>query len=80
MSLRTEDQLDELDQIRASYESAFREWAFQVELLNTMSEAGVDAESIESQQARVAAAKEAYRDSRDRLARHLLLASTAAGA
>lgn len=80
MSLRTEQPVVDLDQIRADYECTFHEWAFQVELLKTMSEGGADAASIESQHAQVVAAKEAYRRQRDVLARHLMLASTAAGA
>jgi hypothetical protein len=72
MSYASEDRERHLERLRAEYQQAFEEWALQVDRLQTVS--GVDPTNCATKEARrrVEAAENAYRETRDLLARDLL--------
>jgi hypothetical protein len=56
-----------LDRLRADYKEAFDEWALQITRLQTLSQSDPQGLVTKEAEHRVAAAENAYRDSRDRL-------------
>jgi hypothetical protein len=68
MSSKTADLQTNLGQVASEYKSAFREWAEQVGLLQSLSESQPDSWVIDEARARADAAEAAYRETRNHLA------------
>jgi len=61
------DKKDAPTGLRAEYNGAFHEWAFEVNRLHQINQDAVDSSVIEQAQDRVAEAEISYREVRDRL-------------
>ena len=68
MSCETLEEKLQLEQLRAEYNGAFAEWAFAVKRLLVLEAAADEILAVNAARERVAAAEDAYRLSRDRLA------------
>ncbi len=68
MSSKTADLETNLGQVESEYKTAFREWAEQVGLLQSLSESQPDSWVIDEVRARADAAEAAYRETRNHLA------------
>jgi hypothetical protein len=69
---------NQLNQLREAYDAAFHEWARQCASLQSLADSPANAAAIQEAAARVDGAYRTYRDSRNRLARKMLLSGTAA--
>lgn len=73
MSYASEDRERHLERLRAEYQEAFEEWALQVGRLQTVSGADpMNCIATKEARQRAEAAENAYRETRDLLARDLL--------
>lgn len=63
----TSDKKDTPTGLRAEYNGAFHEWAFEVNRLHRINQDAADSSVIEQAQDRVAEAEISYREVRDRL-------------
>jgi len=68
MSSKTADLETNLGQVESEYKTAFREWAEQVGLLQSLSESQPEGGVIDEVRARADAAEAAYRETRNHLA------------
>jgi hypothetical protein len=68
MRSKIADQQTNLGQVASEYKAAFREWAEQVGLLQSLTESQPDSWAIDEVRARADAAEAAYRETRNHLA------------
>ena len=71
MSCETLEEKLQLEHLRAEYNGAFAEWAFAVKSLLVLEASADEMLAVNAARERVAAAEDAYRLSRDRLAQGL---------